>query len=182
MKRTKSVIIVLLVFSTVSVTQVHMVEAESADYIQFYAFTLYSPLNRTYNSRLLNLSLTFSAGLGIKYSLSYNIDGEHEGDIPFKIENPKELHVIYRANGYLMLPELSEGTHNLTINLLASGYQFGNPYFTGSVQFTIKTQSQPNIIPEFESSTILLLILSGIIIAFLLGKKPKTQKGYDNEE
>jgi hypothetical protein len=182
MKRTKSVIIVLLVFSTVSVTQVHMVEAESADYIQFYAFTLYSPLNRTYNSRLLNLSLTFSAGLGIKYSLSYNIDEEHEGDIPFEIENPKELHVIYRANGYLMLPELSEGTHNLTINLLASGYQFGNPYFTGSVQFTIKTQSQPNIIPEFESSTILLLILSGIIIAFLLGKNPKTKKGYDNEE
>jgi hypothetical protein len=176
MKRTKSVIIVLLFFSTVLVTQVHMVEAESADYIQFYAFTVYSPLNRTYNSRLLNLSLTFSAGLGIKYSLSYNIDGEHEGDIPFEIENPTELHVINRANGYLKLPELSEGTHNLAINLLASGYPFGNPYFTSSVQFTIKKQSQPNIIPELESSTILLLILSGTIIPFLLRKKTENSK------
>ena len=67
MKKTKSVIVILLVFSIVLVTQNHIVESESADYIKFYAFTVYSPLNRTYNSEFLVLNLTFNVGMGIRY-------------------------------------------------------------------------------------------------------------------
>ena len=78
MKKTKSVIAVLLVCSTVLVTQIHIVESESADYIKFYAFTAYSPLNRTYNSKFLVLNLTFNVGIGIRYTLKYNIDKKEE--------------------------------------------------------------------------------------------------------
>ena len=85
------------------------VKAYSVDCIQFSAFTLFSPLNITYNSRSLTLNLTFGAAIGIKYSLYYEIDGKYEGPIPFVINNPNETHVVYKATGFVELPELSEG-------------------------------------------------------------------------
>src|SRR3972149_4026365 len=57
--------------------------------------TLFSPLNRTYNSRFLTLNFSFALGWGMKYSLYYHIDGEYGGPMPYVIKNPEELHVIY---------------------------------------------------------------------------------------
>lgn len=141
------------------------------DYIHFYAFNLFSPLNRTYQSRILPLNITFSAAMGSRYTLNYILDERFEGTIPFEIENSTELHVMYPAHGHLMLPELSEGNHNLTINMLAfSGY------FTGSVQFTIDTQSQPDNIPEFPSWSILPVLLVAMMTASIYRNQLRKKK------
>ncbi len=141
-----------------------IIETNSNDYIRFYAFTLFSPLNRTYNSRLLTVKLTFSAGLGIKYTINYNIDEKYEKPIPFEIENPIELHAVYKATGYVALPELSEGSHNLTIYLIGSGHQHRTLSYTETIYFTIDTQTRYNIIPEFQSWIILPIFLTATLV------------------
>lgn len=105
-------------------------KANSIDYISFPSgTTVYSPINKTYYSNFINLNLTFGAGLGVKYSLNYSIDDEHEGSIPLIAKFPDELHVVNIMTGLVNLPELSDGSHSLTINVLCSlnNYHGANP-------------------------------------------------------
>lgn len=131
--------------------------------------TVYSPVNVTYNTRFLALNLTVGQGLGIKYSLTYSVDGTYVGDVPLTALKPNELHVVNPTAGYVLLPELSEGTHNLTLKVTASittsspnppGPPFkpttpGGPYYQAdwqdTITFTIDTHAQP---PDLTSPTI----------------------------
>jgi len=120
----------------------HIVSADSDEPIRFYAFTLFSPLNRTYASKGLTLNLTFTAGLGIKYSLYYYIDGKYQESIPFVIDNPNnEMHVTYPAYASITLPKLSNGSHSLTVFLICSGLVLHPPSYNGTVYFTIGTSA-----------------------------------------
>lgn len=84
--------------------------------------TISAPLNRTYSSRFLALDVTFLFA-GLDYTLTYSIDGKNEGAIPWTIDNPdNELHVFYKAIGSVALPELSEGSHCLTVTLVCGFY------------------------------------------------------------
>lgn len=138
----RATFVLMLILCSIMVTLTvnvgtHVVKADSNDYIQFSAFTLYSPLNITYNSRSLTLNLTFGAAIGIKYPLYYEIDGKYEGPIPYMITNPNETHVVYKATGFVELRELSEGSHNLTIHFIAAGYQPEGLSYADTVYFTI---------------------------------------------
>lgn len=152
-----------------------IVNAESNDYIQFSAFRLFSPLNRTYNSRFLTLNLTFGAAIGIKYPLYYEIDGKYEGTIPYVINNPNEMHVVNKATGFAELPELSEGSHKLTIHFIASGYQHKDLSYADTVYFTINTQLKENDIPEFPSWAPLILLLSITMLAVIYKRRIQNQ-------
>lgn len=140
------------------VTCTYSVNAESADSIHFSSgVTLFSPLNRTYNSRYLSLNFSFIVGLGIKYSLNYDIDGKYGGSMPYVIENPEELHVTYFATGLVKLPELSEGSHSLTVNLLASpSSNHIKPSYADTVYFSIDL-TPPNISIDLTPPNILIL-------------------------
>jgi hypothetical protein len=128
--------LMLLIFLT---SEVHSVKAESDDSIRFSVFTLFSPLNRTYSSNYLTINLTFGASIGIKYSLNYEVDGKYQGSIPYLINNPTETHVVYKATGFVKLPELPEGSHKFTVYMTAEGYQAKNLDYTGTVYFTINS-------------------------------------------
>jgi hypothetical protein len=125
---------------------VHTVKASSNDRIYFSSgVTLFSPLNRTYNSRYLYLNFSFACGLGIKYSLSYDVDGKYGGPMPYVVSNPDELHVVYYATGLMILPELSEGSHSLTVNLLAApSSNHIKPSYSDTVYFSIDL-TPPNV-------------------------------------
>ncbi len=125
---------------------VQVVKAESVDQIHFpFGVTLFSPINKTYNSNLLPLNFSFAPGLGFHYSLSYDIDGIYEGPMPFAVSNPNEMHVVYHATGLVILPELSEGSHGLTVNLLVSpSTDHIKPSYSGTVYFSID-RSPPQI-------------------------------------
>jgi len=103
----------------------HMVRAGIDDHLYFSSgVCLFCPLNRTYNSRFLTLNLTFGAGMGLKHTLTYNIDGEYEGSIPLVATKPTELHVVNPTIGVVELPELSDGSHRLTISVVSVLYNY----------------------------------------------------------
>jgi hypothetical protein len=124
-------------------------ETVSTDrFIQFYMFTLYSPLNGTYNSRFLDLNLSFTVGLGIRYTLYYSLDGKYGDEIPFTVEKANETHVTYSANAFSELPELSIGSHSLTIFIICSGLMRSLPSNNGTVYFTIDTNTSEQFVPQ----------------------------------
>lgn len=175
--------------------------ANSEDFVYFSSGAkVFSPINRTYNSRFLTLNLTFGAGLGIECFLNYTIDDKYEGDIPLVLKNPTEMHIVNPATGFVVLPELSEGSHCLTINVLCGLYDYhgvnppGAPFeptapgsadyeatWSDSLYFTVDTGSEDEI-PEFPVWTILPAILSVTVVVVMLRKMLKTQKGENNVE
>jgi hypothetical protein len=79
-----------------------------------------NPTFSTYDSRFLMLNVTFCYG-GLRYSLTYNLDGETEGTIPMGEYRPpnNEFHVVNTAFAWVELPELSDGAHSVTVTLVA---------------------------------------------------------------
>jgi hypothetical protein len=128
--------LMLLIFLA---SEVHSVKAESNDSIRFSAFHLFSPLNRTYSSNFLSINLTFGASIGLKYLFNYDVDGKYKGSIPFVINNPTETHVVYKATGFVKLPELPDGSHRLSVYMVVIGYQSKNLAYTGTVFFAINS-------------------------------------------
>ena len=101
------------------------VKADSSEPISFSSgVTIFSPVNTTYSSRFLTLNLTFNAGLGVETSLNYSIDGKHEGPIALVAKNPGEIHVVNPTVGVEALPELSNGSHSLVVNVLSGIYDY----------------------------------------------------------
>ncbi len=95
---------------------VHVVKADSTDSVSFSGgVTLLSPVNTTYNSNFLTLNVNFGWGEGLQCSLNYSIDGNYGGPIPLVLNNPVFGEIICPANGTVQLPELSDGSHCLTI-------------------------------------------------------------------
>jgi hypothetical protein len=150
----KQLVATLLVFallaSALTNVQSSKAEVNASDEkpIRFYLFTLYSPLNGTYNTPFLDLNLSFTVGMGIKYSLYYHIDGKYVDDILFTVENATELHVTYRANAFTQLPPLSEGSHSLTVFIICSGLIRSLPSNNGTVYFTVDSNASESFVPQ----------------------------------
>jgi hypothetical protein len=198
-RKTVSLIALLLILCSawINIGKLEIVKADSTDYIRFSSgVTIYSPLNTTYNSRFLNLNLTFDQGAGLHSSLNYSIDENYKSSIPLVAENLSPgFHIINKKTGLVALPELSEGPHFITINVLCSlnDYHGANPpgapfkptspgssdyvaTWTHTIYFTIDTS-----IPEFPSWTILPLLLATTLTAIIYRKKlhrKQTQQSY----
>ena len=185
----RTTLLLLLIFCSawISIGNLKMVKADSNDYIRFSSgATIFSPLNTTYNSRFLNLNLTFDQGAGIHCSLNYSIDGNYKSSIPLEAKNlPPGFHFINKKTGLVTLPELSEGSHCLTVNVLCGLYDYhgatppGAPFtptspgssdyiatWTHTIYFTIDTS-----IPEFPSWIILPLFLMATLSAIIVKKR-----------
>jgi hypothetical protein len=147
-------------FWTQTIVPVHASTAQSYKVVQ-----ITFPRSETYDSNLLTLNVTFPCG-GLKYTLTYTLDGNDQGSIPWKVNNPNnELHVVYQSIGSVNLPELSEGPHHIVVNLQVAVHQNGlNPpngafqpvspgsldyqaVWTDSVDFTVRTIIIPDIRP-----------------------------------
>ena len=123
-KKTDLILLSILCFALVSIGNLKIVRATSIDYIRFSSgVTVFSPLNTTYNSRFLNLNMTFDQGAGIACSLNYSIDGNNRGSIPLVTEDTG-FYTKFKKTGLVTLPELSEGSHYLTINVLCGLYDY----------------------------------------------------------
>ena len=197
MKKCNQILAVLFVFCLVlAATSVFASsDVDSVDYIRFPSgTTIYSPLNRTYYSNFLDLNLTFGAGLGISYYLKYSIDGKYEGSVPLVAKFPDELHVVNMMTGLVALPELSDGLHSLTIDVLCSlnNYHGANPpglpftptypgssdytaNYTHIIYFSINTK-----IPEFPSWVFLPLFITATFSAMVIKKRLFHQRTKDN--
>lgn len=140
---------VLLASMLANVPSAKAWETVSTDtYIQFYLFTLYSPLNGTYNSPNLDLNLTFTSGMGIKYTIYYYIDDKYVDTVPFSVKNASELHVTCETTAFTKLPQLSEGAHSLTVVINCAGLMRSLPSNNGTVYFTIDTKATAQFTPQ----------------------------------
>ena len=79
--------------------------------------------------------------MGMHYSLNYVLDGNIAAPMLYSVINPQELHVVYLAIGQVQLPELSEGTHTLTISLQATFGKNDVRSYSDTIYFTIDTNA-----------------------------------------
>ncbi len=103
---------------------VHAVKADNVNPTSYSVVEILFPANATYNSRFLALNVTFPCS-AVRYTLTYNIDGKDGGSIPWTVENPEEVHVVYKAIGSVALPKLSEGSHCVTATIVCGLYGYG---------------------------------------------------------
>ncbi len=93
--------------------------------------TLYSPVNITYPSNFLCLNLTFAWGAGMQCKLNYNIDNQFSSPIPLTYNDSADpgFQLFALETGYVQLPKLSNGSHQLIINIEAdlNDYHGANP-------------------------------------------------------
>ena len=166
----------------------------SNDSVESMSFTsgvrLYSPINKTYSTKFLTLNLTANVGIAINCTITYSIDNKHQGTVPLKQVYPGELHVINPVKGTATLPELTQGTHNLTLQVVCTlnngqGSATMNTYpfipecnnittyhatWTDTIQFSIQTEQE---IPEFSPLNLFTLtILATTIILLYRRYKP----------
>lgn len=109
---------------------VHIVKADSTGAMLFAGgVTVYSPVNATYDSNFLTLNLTCGCGAGLQFSLNFTIDGAYEGTIPLMYNDTPGFQLIATETGTVQLPELSSGSHCLTIYEQATlnDYHGANP-------------------------------------------------------
>ena len=185
-RRVSTFVLILLLCSVwISVGKLEIVKAESTDFIRYGSgVTLFSPLNVTYSSRFQYLNLTFDQGVGLHCSLNYSVDGADKGSIPLATEDTG-FHITYKMTGLVALPELSEGSHNLSIDVSCrlDDYHGANPpgapftptspgssdyiaTWTHTIYFTIDAS-----IPEFPSWLILPFLLFCCLVTGAFRKK-----------
>ena len=112
--KTALVILALPLFIASFAVGFQSVKADSSSPIVYSGgVTIYSPVNTTYDSNFLTLNLSFAEGLPC--SLKYYIDGTYEGAIPLVANPSVGFQMITYEAGLVQLPQLSEGSHCLTI-------------------------------------------------------------------
>ena len=115
------------------------------------------PRNTTYTSKFLTLNISFSAMIlgNINYSMTYSLDGIHNDTVPLV----EHYFGWYRGfimgesyiSGFVILPELSEGSHSITVYLECHTYIWRGPnpdYYTyldsDTVYFSISDTTTPS--------------------------------------
>ena len=157
--------------------------ADGQAFILASPLSIVSPSNVTYSSNVPDLNVTFLLLLSVTCAkVSYSIDGEGNTTIALvetrfitttrTYENGTTAIVNAtfapsRVTGLATLPELPEGSHNITVY---AKYNANNiiGLDNSTVYFTIDTQPQENNIPEFPSWTLVLIMLVPIIVAIVV--------------
>jgi hypothetical protein len=201
MKRTAlalTLILALLISIVLSgfvfVAKINVVKADSNSPITFSSgLTLYSPVNTTYSSNVVECNGTFNCPKGVQCSLNFSIDGQDQGGLPWSL-NPNSIAIpeYYTVNGSFQLPQLPNGSHQLSIGIdeevsNSSGILINRTTWVNTVYFTIdSSQPTPTLtptptptitptaspaVPEFPTLIILPLFTSAILLSLVFARK-----------
>ena len=136
---------------------------------------LYSPLNTTYNSNLVNCSGSFSCPNELLETLNYTLDEKYLGFLPWKIDRATFGGPINYFNGSVPLPNLSDGSHKLSIGVkeeLWDGTHLVNKTtWVNTVYFTVNTnqsQTTPTLSPSPSVPELQLLAIIPLLGVILL--------------
>jgi hypothetical protein len=151
---------------TVCISFLAVVEAAASESIDHHisfpsGITIYSPLEKTYNTNTLTLDIfLYSAGyingLDPAVSLNYSIDGSINGPVPITKQN-SEVHVVINAVAKLTLPPLSDGEHTLTLSLYGHNQRTHEPKYVSyvdTVHFSVDTGTPKVSILEPQNNTV----------------------------
>jgi hypothetical protein len=115
-----------------------------------------SPTNATYSPGLLTLKVSVNAlvARNINYSMAYSLDGKNNNTIPVAIQTrPKSF--IGIITGLVPLPELSEGSHRITVYLKCD-YPNNNSFVTPFLGTYPNWRCLPRNLPFFVKRQILI--------------------------
>ena len=191
----------VIFFSTLALLTSSVIKADTSQLLTFSSgLTLYSPLNTTYSTNIVECNGTLNWPKPYQLLLNYSIDGEDQGALLWNIDaNSISIPEYTTIAGSFQLPTLSSGQHQLSIGINEA--QFNNTGGThelinrttwvNTVTFTVNT-SQPTptltqtptptststpTVPEFSPLAILPLFVSILFIAVVLRyRKTKSRK------
>ena len=180
MKTTKSTLIFTLVLLILLVVDVPTVTAhytpDGQAFILVSPISITSPSNSTYTPQSLTLNFTvksFADSSQANITILYSIDGKNNQTINIQSTPvPMGIQSYYLITGLATLPEMTEGSHNVTVY---GKYEFPISYHNigldnSTVYFTISNDSEQEV-PEFPSWIILPLFLTATLIGFLVKKR-----------
>jgi hypothetical protein len=78
--------------------------------------TILYPVNTTYSSKIVTLNISLSTKLfsSIPLSATYSLDGKPNVNVPL-VTNPSLIWNKNRVEGFVTLPELSDGSHTISV-------------------------------------------------------------------
>ena len=177
------------IFAVVFLTSLAMlpsmsVTADSSEPITFSSgLTLYSPVNTTYSSNVVECNGTFIGPIEYEMSLNYSIDGNYQGSLPWTLNQNSTNSTTYTLDWSFQLPKLSAGTHQLSIGIerqlfTNAGALISQTTWVNTAYFTISPSQPTSSILEFSLLAVLLLILAVLFItAYLRHRKTTKPKG-----
>lgn len=141
------------------------VKADSNTPLSFSSgLTLYSPVNTTYNSNVVECNGTFNWPKPFQVSLNYSIDGEDQGALLWNLDvNSISIPDYSTIAGSFPLPQLSNGVHQLSVgideelfnNTGAAHELINQTSWVNTVYFTISaSQPTPTLTPTPIPTTI----------------------------
>ena len=172
-----------LLASSVIVPAVKVI-ADSSEPLAFSSgLTLYSPVNTTYSSNILECNGTFVGPSEYEVSLNYSVDGKYQGYLPWTLNQNSSNLATYTLDWSFKLPHLSKGPHQLSIGIEKQLY---NSNATLTSQKTLVNIAYFTISPSFQSistaievsllAVVLLILVAILIVLYLRHRKPVTKK------
>src|SRR5208283_1868462 len=186
-----ALLISIMQYGFAFIAEANVVNADSNNPITFSSgLTLYSPVNTTYYSNIVECNGTFDCPKGVQSSLNYSIDGQYQGGLPWSL-NPNSIPIpeYYTVNGSFQLPQLPNGSHQLSIGIDEELYSgnitadtlISQTTWVNTVYFTIDScQPTPTLaptptptitptaspaVPEFPTTTIPAIVLVLVVVA-----------------
>jgi hypothetical protein len=164
--------------------------ADVQGFLMVSPISIVSPINVTYSSDSLDLIVAFQSLLSPDYAnLTYSIDGQKNNTIPLTgTRTPREVTrtyangttvianstfwSVFEINGVVSLPELEEGTHNITVYGKYTlndkiGLDQKTVYFTINGSNTSLNQEMEQI-AEFPEWAPLLLVVFIVIVMIII--------------
>jgi len=144
------------------------VNADSSEPLSFSSgLSLYSPVNSTYSSKVVECNGTFVGPINYELTMNYSVDGKYQGYLPYVLNQNATNSVTYMVNWSFQLPELSKGSHQLSIGIEQQLFTNGftavkQDTYVDTVYFTV-SPSQPIL----SVSEVILLAISFLIVAML---------------
>jgi hypothetical protein len=174
--------LLVIIFLMEPIAQVSVVKATSNEPITFSSgLTLYSPLNKTYSSNVIECNGSFDCPKGVQSSLNYSVDGKNTDGLPWKLDpNSIADPIIYTIDGSFQLPKLSDGSHKLSIGILEElldNSNINSPKLINSTSWinTVYFEIDTTTVPEFPSTilTIGFLIMITVALAVVVKRRKK---------
>ena len=106
------------------------------------------PVNTTYSSKIITLNLIFSTKLffNVPLSATYSLDGTPNVIVPL-VSSPSLIWNKNRVEGSVTLPELSDGSHTLSVYVEARLGTGSSYWDSETVYFTVETTPPKIILP-----------------------------------
>lgn len=152
----------VVIFASLVVMPTVRVNAASSLPLTFSSgLTLYSPVNTTYTSSVLNCSGSFTGPIKYEILINYTVDGSYQGNLPWKLNSSNAAN--YTLTWSFQLPKLSRGSHQLSIGIdqqLYSGVTLiSQTTHVDTVYFSVNPTSM-----TAENLVLIILIIAIIVV------------------